>query len=92
MHQHAFLLSLAGSTKQLARQLPNFEHFNLFVRFVVTHAVRNMLARERLRCDYKAANPIVNLISNLTSISFPMQLVLTCHISYDTTEQAGSFG
>ncbi len=32
VHDHVFLLSLAGSTKQLAKQLPKFEHLNLFVR------------------------------------------------------------
>lgn len=32
VHDHVFLLSVAGSTKQLAKQLPKFEHSNLFVR------------------------------------------------------------
>ncbi len=32
VHDHVFLLCLVGSTKQLAKQLPKFEHLNLFVR------------------------------------------------------------
>jgi hypothetical protein len=39
VHDHVLLLSLAGSTKQLAKQLPRFEHLNPFVRWFVTHAV-----------------------------------------------------
>ena len=80
VHDHVFLLSLAGSslagnTKQRAKQLQKFEILNLFVRYVVTHAA-DMLARERPRCDYNAVNLIVNLISNLTSTSFLTQICL----------------